>query len=283
MWWVVWWAIVTLIGAVGTIASLNGVRFGRQVAREAREMAASSSAEARSIEASHVSALPAPVQRYLAKAIAGRSRAIRRARLRHGGLFRPSLDGSWLPIRGQQYFTADPPAFIWWGRVRMAPGVWIDARDRSVNGAGNMFVRLESSVTIANSSGVQLDQGALLRLLGEMAWLPTVFADDRYVRWSAIDDRRARATLQVGGRTVSGEFEFGADDLPATFSAERYRDVGGGKSVLTPFIGRVSDFIRVEGVLVPSRVVGAWVVDGRTIEYVNFEVERLEFDWTEPY
>jgi len=277
MWWLVFWIIVTAIGGAGTIASLNSVRFAHRVAREAEQMPASPTGSA-PIASSQLSALPLPVQRYLVKAIGERRQAIRRVRLRHGGFFRPSLNGSWLPIRGEQYFTADPPGFVWWGRVRMAPGVWIDARDRSVNGAGNMLVTIESTVTLADSRGAELDQGALMRLLGELVWFPTAFLDGRYVAWSGIDDTRARATLHVNGRSVSSDFEFGPDGLPAVFFADRYRDVGGGKSVLTPYLGRTSDFRPVDGVLVPHRVVAAWIVEGRPVEYANFEVRQLEFD-----
>ena len=109
-------------------------------------------------------------------------------------------------------------------------------------------------------------------------WFPTAFLDGRYVAWSGIDDTRARATLHVNGRSVSSDFEFGPDGLPAVFFADRYRDVGGGKSVLTPYLGRTSDFRPVDGVLVPHRVVAAWIVEGRPVEYANFEVRQLEFD-----
>lgn len=281
--WLVLWALVTIIGAVGVVASFNSARFARRVAREARAMAAVSTAAPRRLDPARLASLPTPVQRYLEKAVAGRTQFIQRVRLRHGGQFRPSLDGKWLPIHGQQYFNADPPGFIWWGRVRMLPGVWIDARDRSVGGEGNMWVTFESTITIADSRGPELDQGALLRLLGEMAWFPTVFIDDRYVEWTAIDDRRAAATLRAGGRTVSANFTFGPDGFPDAFMAERYRDTGGGKSALTPFVGRIGDFRPIDGVLVPFRVVGAWVVDGEAKEYARFEVEEIQFDWTEPY
>jgi hypothetical protein len=108
--------------------------------------------------------------------------------------------------------------------------------------------------------------------------MPTAFRDQRYVRWSTVDDHRASATLSINGREVTGVFEFGADDLPATFTAQRYRDVGGGRAVLTPFIGRSSNYRSVSGVLVPFRVVGAWVVENKTIEYADFLVEELTFD-----
>lgn len=277
MWWVALWVGVMLVGAAGVLASVNSARFGRRVARDADALAAASSGIAPPSRA-QLSSLPAPVRRYVALAVGEQTRTIARVRLRHGGLFRPSLKGSWLPIRGEQYFNANPPGFVWWGRVRIAPGMWIDARDRSVNGAGSMLVTLESTITLSDSKGAELDQGALLRLLGEVAWFPTAFLDSRYIRWSPQDDRHATATLEVNRRSVSAQFAFGSDNLPSTFSAERYRDVG-GRSVLTPFLGRLSDYRRVDGVLVPHRVIGAWIVDRETVEYVNFDVEHIAFDW----
>jgi hypothetical protein len=272
--WVVSWALVAIIGITGAVASFNSIRFSRRVALEMREVAGRGE-PVPSTQERHD--LPPPVARYIGKAI-NRSEPIRTVWLRQGGRFRTALDGSWLPIRGTQFFTISPPAFIWWGRVRVAPGLWVDARDRAVDGVGNMLVRVESTVTIANSSGPQLDQGALLRLLGEMTWMPTAFLDRRYVRWSAVDDHRASATLSINGRDVTGVFDFDPDDLPTTFTAKRYRDVGGGQSVLTPFIGRSSDYRLVSGVLVPFRVVAAWVIEDQPIEYADFVVEELAFD-----
>jgi hypothetical protein len=282
MWWVAWWAVVAAIGAAGVIASAGSVRFGRRVAREAGALLGGAP-EATRLDPRSFGDLPAPVRRYVDRAVPTRERGVRTVRLRHGGAFRPSLDGRWLPIRGEQYFSTSPPGFIWWGRVRIAPGLWIDARDRSVDGVGNMLVSAESTVTLANSSGPQLDQGALLRLLGEMTWFPTAHIDSRFVRWSAVDDRRARATLTVGGQTVSGEFLFGPDDLPSVFSADRYRDIGGGQAVLTPFEGHSSDFREANGMLVPFSMTAAWKVDGRVIEYARWEIERIEYDVTAPF
>jgi uncharacterized cupin superfamily protein len=215
------------------------------------------------------------VQRYLRQAFGSRSEPIRAAWLRHGGTFRPSLDGPWLPIAGRQSFSADPPGFVWWGRVRVVPGIWIDALDRSIGGAGRMFVSAESTVTLADSTGPELDQGALVRLLGELTWIPSVLADDRYVRWSGVDDRHATATLTVNGRSVAGTFEFGDDGFPASFSAERYRDAGAGRAVLTPFVGRLRDYRTGDGVVVPHDVAAAWIVGGRACEYARFRVEAF--------
>jgi hypothetical protein len=276
MWWFALWTGIAAFGAVAMLASANSVRFARRVSSEMEALRSAGSAPP--LDLRRTVDLPAPVRRYLDAALGTRTSAIRTASLRHAGSFRPSLHGAWLPIEGRQRFTADPPGFIWWGRVRAAPGIWIDARDRSVHGEGNMLVSAESTFTIANARGPELDQSALLRLLGELVWLPTAFLDERYVRWTAVDDRRAAATLSVGGYRVSGAFEFGTDGMPAVFRAERHRDIGGGRSVLTPFIGWTSDYRRVDGVLVPHRVVGAWIIEGQPFEYARFDARRIAID-----
>jgi hypothetical protein len=187
-----------------------------------------------------------------------------------------------LPIHGEQYLATDPPGFVWWGRIRVAPGLTVEARDRSRAGEGNMWIVLASTFTLQDARGPELDQGALLRLLGELAWCPTVLRDGRYVTWEPVDGDRARATLRVGGREVTATFEFGPDGLPARFTAERFRDVE-GTPVLTPFVGRTEDFRRVDGVLVPFRLAAAWVLEGGPLEYARWEVERVELDRPEPF
>jgi hypothetical protein len=81
-------------------------------------------------------------------------------------------------------------------------------------------------------------QGAFLRLLGAMVWLPTSFLDERYVTWAPLDERRATATLRVGGDEVGGVYEFGEDWRPTAFPADRYRDLAGGRRALTRHSGR---------------------------------------------
>lgn len=222
--------------------------------------------------------LPAPVARWLARAVGDPARPVRTAHLRHGGSFRTSLDGRWAPIRGEQYFTADPPAFLWWGRIRVAPGVFVDGRDGSSDGVGRMRIDLWSLLRLADARGPDLDQGALVRLLGEMFWLPTALADARYVRWQAVDDRSAKATLSVAGRTAEGTFDFGEDDLPTTFRAMRMR-AAGKESVLTPFEGTCHDHRLAGGLMVPHHVRGAWIVDGVRHEYVRFDIERIDYGY----
>jgi hypothetical protein len=142
----------------------------------------------------------------------------------------------------------------------------------------------ESTATMQDAAGAALDQGALVRLLGELTWAPSTLRDGRYVRWEPVDAESARAFLTVNGRQVSAVFHFGADGLPEGFTAERFRDMGPGKpAVLAPFRGRCLDWRQIGEVRVPFRVEGAWVIDGQPFTFADFRVERVEHDRPEPF
>jgi hypothetical protein len=156
--WLAVWLIVFAASAVGVVVSANSVRFQRNVAREVQTLWGVPPAP--SAVTREPAALPAPVRRYLQAAVGEDATSVAMVRLRHGGTFRTAPGQPWLAIRGQQFFNADPPGFVWWGRVRVAPGLWIEARDESVHGAGGMLVKAGASWTLADASGPHIDQGA---------------------------------------------------------------------------------------------------------------------------
>ncbi len=277
MFWCVLWAVVVVVGVGGLLISINNLRFAREVAREVTALWSSDTPLPR-VDAERLQQLPALVRDYLAKALGEAPRAARSVRFRHSGRFRTKLDAPWQRIHGEQYDAAAPPGFVWWGRLRIAPGVWVDARDRALNGVGNMFVSLESSFTLFDVSGPQMDQGSLLRLLSELVLLPGALADERYVTWVAVDASHARATLRLHATEVTGTFEFGADGLPASFAAERYFDSGQGQAQLLPWSGTYEDYRRVNGLLVPHHLVAYWHVGGERVPYVDFLLETPEYD-----
>lgn len=275
-----------LLAGAGLFA--QSLRTRHFLRREARALLARGDLGApRALDRSRFEALPLPARTHLERALAGASTAFENVRFRHGGRFRARLDGPWAPIRGEQYVRAAPPAFLWLGRLRLAPLLWMQACDRSVDGVGSMTVRLESTIPVIDRRGAEIDQGALLRLLGELVLLPSALVDGRYVRWSAIDDTHVKATLSLGPEGVSGEvsgtFELGKDGLFSRFSAERYRDDGRGRAVLAPWSGDYAEYREVRGVLVPQRLIAHWHDGAERMPVADFELEPLELDVREPY
>lgn len=270
------WCSVIAVAALAALVHINRLRFQERVRSDARQRL-SSPAPAREVDPLSAQELPPPVQRYLLLAVRERTRSVRTVRLRHGGRFRSRPEGSWLPIRGEQYVACDPPGFLWWGRVRSGPGVWFDARDQVTDGRGSLVVRLQSTLTVVDATGPGVDQGEMLRLLGEMVWYPTAFLDDRFVTWEELDERSARATLRQQDREVRAGFHFRRDGLPRMVTAQRYRDTRSGP-VLTPWSGRFDDYRLVDGLMVPLQVEARWHLESGDWPYAQFKVERIEYD-----
>jgi len=271
MMWLLFIGVITLLGAllaVGAV-SLNQRRLRQRVARETRQLLeAPGSAEPWLAPLE----LPPPVARYRQLAVFDRA-PVRTLNLRHAGTFCTSPSAKPAQIRGEQVFTADPPGFLWSARIRWFPGVWLDARDMALAGKGSMRVLLDATIAVVNASGPKLDQGSALRLLAEMVWYPTALFDSRYVTWSAIDERHARATLHFGEQQVSGIFEFGADGLPASVSAQRFMDQRG----LRPWGGTYLDFRAVSGMLVPFEASVTWQLDSGPFTYAHWLVESMVY------
>jgi hypothetical protein len=261
-------ACVVLLGMF-VLVDVNRWRYERRIARDVGSLLGTSPITAR---ATVTSELPAVVERYRRIAVS-ECAPVRTLRLRHGGTFRMSPSSKPKPIRGEQWFTSDPPGFVWSARVRIAPGVWVRARDMIVDGKGGMRVLLEDIVTLADARGPQFDQGDALRLLAEMVWYPTALFDPRTVTWSEIDARHARATLQLKQLSVSAIFEFGADGLPLAMTAERFND----KGELRPWGGAYRDWRVVGGMRVPFEAEVSWQTSPPFV-YAHWLVESMELD-----
>ena len=276
--WLVFFVTLALAAVLGIFVNLNRIGFERRLAGEMRGLlAVPPSAVPRSDVTDRVAHLPAPVERYRQLAVADRS-PVRTLRLHHSGTFRMSPTGKALPIRGTQLFTADPPGFVWTGRIRMFPGAWIDARDMIVAGHGSMRVLLDDVITLVDVRGPELDQGSALRLLAEMPWYPTSLFDARTVTWSAIDEAHACATLHLGFREVSGIFEFGSDGLPLGITAKRFKD----KGELLPWGGIYRDWRTVSGMRVPFEAEVSWQLATGAYSYAHWFVDSMEYDETHP-
>ena len=71
-------------------------------------------------------------------------------------------------MQAEQYYTVTEPSFIWKANMAMMPIISITARDKYVNGKGQMTIKALSLIPIANSSGQKVDQGTLQRYLAEI-------------------------------------------------------------------------------------------------------------------
>jgi hypothetical protein len=222
---------------------------------------------------------PPPVRRFFERALTPGQRVISHATCAQAGTFLVRPPRSFRPFRAVQTFATAPPAFAWDARIRALPGVGITVHDTLAGGQGAVSARLMRLFTLAAAGGTPaIAVGALQRYLAEAVLLPTALLPREGVVWSAIDDRRARATLTTDGTTASLELAFGDDGLvESVFAPDRPRDLGGGRSAPTPWRGRWCDPVTVEGMLVPSRGAVEWLLPEGPLLYWRASVTDITY------
>lgn len=220
--------------------------------------------------------LPAPVQRYLTyTGIVGTS-LVRTVHLQQHGAMHLAPDQPWIPLDAEQFYTVQPPGFVWDGTMHAGPLPLARGRDCYRDGKGNMLIKAGSLVTVVDSSGAETDQAALMRYLSEMIWFPAAFLGDN-ISFESVDDSTARVTLTDHGRSVTGTLHIDAEGRLTEFVAERYRFVD-GHNELTTWVTPVMEYGELAGLQLPVRGKAVWRLPEGDLEYIDVTITDVEYN-----
>ena len=206
---------------------------------------------------------------------------IHSARITQVGEFRArQADHGWNRFEARQFFSAQPPGFVWDASIRMAPLIKVRVRDTYVAGQGSTQGKILSIVPVVDErSKAELNAGALQRYLAEAVWFPTALLPSEGVKWNAIDNSRALATLTDGGTTVSLEFQFNdIGEITGVFTPGRYRDAE-GKYELTPWAGHFFNYEERHGMRIPLEGDVEWQLPGGSFPYWKGRIATVQYDF----
>ena len=232
----------------------------------------------RTFRSQNLDELPAPVQRYLNKAIPEGQPYIHFVELKQIGFLRMSEDSEkWQSLKATQYFTTNPPGFIWDATVQMAPLVTVRVLDMYKQGIGILRAKLFDTFTVADEKGAkELDTGELIRYLAEAVWFPTALLPDKFLQWEAIDNNTAIALLKDGAHEVSLKFYFNNEDEIIKTTSQRYRLVNSTYQ-LVPWTGYYSNYQRRNGILIPLEAKVEWNLPQGSFEYWKGRVVDIKY------
>jgi hypothetical protein len=221
--------------------------------------------------------LPPPVATYFRRTLREGQPIICSARIVQEGEF-CRAEHSWSPFEAKQYFSAQPPGFVWDATVRMSSVVRVQVRDAYVAGEGSMHAKILSLVPLVDASdNAELNAGALQRYLAEAVWFPTALLPSEVMKWNAIDASRALATLSDSGTTVSLEFHFSdAGEITDVFTPGRYREVN-GKYELTPWRGHFRNYQERDGMRIPLEADVEWQLPEGAFPYWKGRIIEVQY------
>jgi hypothetical protein len=233
--------------------------------------------------ASELIGLPAPVQRYFRAALTDEQPMVSAVSVEHTGTFNMSETGEqWKPFSSTQRVISQRPGFDWEARIALLPGLPVRVHDAYIAGEGRLHASLFGLVSVANLRGTpEMAHGELLRWLAEAAWYPTALLPSQGVRWEAIDDSSAKATLKDGDSTATLLFRFNADDMIESMRAEARGRTVAGAVIPTPWEGRWSNYELRDGIHIPIEGEVAWMLPEGPKTYWHGRITSIVYEFAQ--
>jgi len=225
--------------------------------------------------------LPAPVQRYFRAVLKDGQSIITAVTIDMAGTFNMSPTAEqWKPFTSRQRVITRRPGFLWDASIEMLPGVKVRVVDCYIGGKGLLHATVQGLIAVAKMRGEgEIARGEFLRWFAEVAWYPTSLLPSQGVRWEAVDDHSANATMVDGPITLTLLFRFNHAGLIGSFRAEARGGMVGEKLVMAPWEGIWSNYRTRDGVRVPFTGEVAWMrPEGRKPYFVG-TVTALAFEF----
>lgn len=275
-------ALLGLLGAAGAAALYGPMRWnaGTKELRQRLE-AARLDIQPKIFNQAELEGLPAPVQRYFHAAIHDGQPIVAAVNMEHVGSFNMGeATDDWKPFKSTQRVITRRPGFDWDARVSMLPGVPVHVHDAYVAGEGVLHAAIMGLVPVVNLRGPgAVAQGELMRFLAEAAWYPTALLPSQGIRWEAVDDRSARATLSDGNLELTLLFRFNSDGLIDTVRAEARGRTVGNAIVPTPWQGRFWNYASRDGMRVPLEGEVAWLLPEGEKPYWRGKISAIRHEF----
>jgi hypothetical protein len=230
----------------------------------------------RLVTADMLTRLPEPAQRYLNYTGVVGKPWIDTVRIKYAGIFRLAADKPWMPIKADQVYTTNPPAFRWRARFKMF-GLWmVTGDDTYQNGHGHMFGKIAGLFNIFDARGPEIDQGTMMRYLNEMTWFPIALLSD-YVTWQAVDDQSFDVTFTDHGQSVTARFFIAPDGRLINFSTMRYRE-NKGTYTFDRWETPMTEWGVLGGLNLPTRGQAVWKLPGGDLPYVDIKITEVVYN-----
>jgi hypothetical protein len=220
-----------------------------------------------------VSDLPAPARRYLLHAIRPGTPLMSSVSLEMRGTMRLKPGQEWMPMKARQ-IIAPPKGFVW--RAEAGDGLMrFSGGDHYANGSGRVRFWLWGVIPLVRQEGPDVSRAALGRMVCETIWLPSSLLPQHGVKWEALDDESAQATMKIGEETVTLDLFIEPDGRLREIRILRWgNQTEDGSFGYIPFGGQIQEERAFGGYTIPSKVGVGWFIG--TDRYFEFFRARIE-------
>ena len=289
MTWLLWLGpvlclvVITAVGlsAYGSKRWTDSIRALIRSLEAARIDEQARSASPARFDSRELEGLPAPVQRYFRAVLKEGQPIVSALTIDMAGTFNMSATAAqWKAFTSRQRVVTRRPGFLWDAHVSLLPGVEVRVVDSYIAGSGLLHAAMLGLFTVARvSGGGEIARGEFMRFFAEAAWYPTALLASQGVRWEAVDDRSANATIVDGPLTLTLLFRFNDAGLIDSVRAEARGGMVDNKVVMMPWECSVASYEVRDGMTVPITGEAAWMRPEGRKTYFRGTIKSLTYEF----
>lgn len=193
--------------------------------------------------------------------------------------FKTDINSDWMPITATQYFTTEKVNFLWYSEMKTSKFFWVNAIDSYINGKGNMLIKFNSSVTVADSWGLELDKSGLFRYISEAVLFPTKLLPKENLIWDVLDSNKAEIKITDNGISVVAKMFFDTSNrIYKIETYDKYRALESGyeKSLYTIYLSDYKTFDN--SFSVPTYIEVEWDLKNGKFKYGKFKINSILYE-----
>lgn len=222
---------------------------------------------------------PELVQKYIKSVVADSINIPKFVISKQEGKLKTDVNSEWKDLTAVEYFTTEKPNFLWKSKMSTSKFFWVNAIDSYISGKGNMLIKLNSSVTIADSWGLELDKSGLFRYLSEAVLFPTTLIPSENLLWDVIDTNIAEVKFNHSDLSVVAKLYFDDDlrlERMETYDKYRALEVGFERSLYTIYYSNYKNF--GGKFFVPTQIDAEWELKDGKFKYAEFMITSIEYE-----
>lgn len=193
--------------------------------------------------------------------------------------FKTDINSEWMHLEATQYFTSGEPNFLWDSEMQTSKLFWVNAIDSYINGKGNMLIKINSSITVADSWGVELDKSGLFRYISEAVLFPTKLLPSENLMWNILDTNIAEIKFSNKGISVVAKLFFDEDNrIYKIQTYDKYRALEDGykKSLYTIYLSKYKK--NEDTFTIPTYIEVEWDLPTGKFKYGKFSIENIRYE-----
>jgi hypothetical protein len=220
-------------------------------------------------------ALPEPVRRWLAHAIAAGTPLRSAVELHMHGEIRL---GAWRPFTAVQRLV---PAggFVWAATARLF-GLPVTGFDRYTRGSGQMRWRLLDALPVMSAEGAEVTRSAAGRHAGELLLAAPASALRPDIAWTAVGADRATARLRVGPDEHQVTLGVARGGALTELLMTRWGNPGKEPFAAYPFGAKLDGEVACDGFTIPHTVAAGWHYGTKRWsqgEFIRYTVDEVRY------